>query len=646
MLKEKDQSQVKEKGKKVIKKFMTAVFPDNVTDTHTAKHLKEHHHHHHENKSNPLTNKSDLKKRSNSFSTPPKLEYNPYGIFKHHDIVNLGQAFDLGGKISEPEHRLTNPLSSPNEYLPPSMQQEHVYLEEKYELLDIEIGSGGSATIKKVLLKGDETRTKVFALKKFSLFNNESQKDYYQRVAHEFLVTKSINHPNCISCYDLLQLPVTLQNAWGMTMDYYEYDLFKLIKSHNWKNVELKEKMCIFKQVCFGLKFLHENDLVHLDIKTENIMVSKNGLMKITDYGCLEIGHTEHKNFDSPVSTLKKRLGTPPFQPPEVAKFGIADDNSREPYSPFLFDYWSLGMLLFVVVTGMAPFASCRETDPGFKKYSQEYVQMIEKVPLFLDNISAKLPHIGMFSDPHGNDPVFLYFFWRLCDPNPRTRMTIPRLFKMKEFQELEMCVDESLYEANFYCHAASKNMKFKIPYGDHNELTLQKEVKHSMWDDIPTVSRYDDDAHNDHSMVPKNNLADKTSRSSDRFHSSNAEIEERSKTCLCYELENINSSINMDNQSQNERLFANVLPLSHHEPSCMKNAMPNLQTKPHVFCESDYDINSSTKYMIVNFDNILAASNCDIAAHSHNSLYSYEKRRSHTISAMSSQNSSRNQFL
>lgn len=633
MLEENNQSSTNKKGKKVIKKLMTVVFPDKVVKSNTAKRSDEFRFHE-KSRSNSVDHITDLSKRSHSLSSMPKLEYNPYGIFKHHDIVNLEQAFGTRFKISEPEHRLSNPLSLPNEFLPMSMQQKHLYLEEKYELLDIELGSGGSATIKKVLLKNEKAagpQTEVFALKKFSLFDNESQKDYYQRVAHEFIITKSILHQHSIQCYDLLQLPVTLQNAWGMTMDYFEYDLFKLIKAPNWKNVDFNEKMCIFKQVSFGLKFLHENDLVHLDIKPENIMVSKNGLMKITDYGCVELGHIEHKNFESPVLTLKKRLGTPPFQPPEVARFSIVDEHAREPYCPFLFDYWSLGMLLFFVVTGKSPFANCKETDPGFKLYTLEYVRMTEKMPLFLDDVIARIPKIGVFSDPHGQNPLFLYFFWRLCDPNSKTRMTIPKLFKMKEFQEIEMCVDENLYEANFYCHLGSKSRTFKIAFGDHNEITLQNEVKHSSWDDIPTIPNSYDGSQISNFLLPQ--ATDERSR---KFKNDvNESYFGHGTTCLCYQGEHPSVSTSDDNY---DRTKHDALPLSHHEPSCMKHPLPDISTRQFAFSDSDYNTQSATKFMIVKYEDIVAASNCEIAAHSHNCLYSYDRRRSHTISAMSSQ--------
>lgn len=593
---------------------------------------------------------SRRRSKTTSSLNGPKLEYNPYGIYSHHNLQSIGSAFGNGNEKNECDLMLTTPTSLPNEYLPAVFQEEVQYLEEKYVLSEKSVIFGGSATIRKVYTKDDLLQSHFYALKKFSIYLGESQEKYYSRVATEYTITRSISHLHSIPCYELLQLPVTLQRAWGMVLDYYEYDLYTLVRNPDWKKVAFAEKMCIFKQVCFGLKYIHEQDITHLDIKADNIMVARNGLMKITDYGCSEIGHEVHGNFTSKVAYRTTRLGTPPYQPPEVAKYGLLDKDLRQPYCPFRFDYWSLGVLLFVVVMGKNPFVSARDSDLGFQVYKKEYLKFIEANSLFSQDKSDAIPKNGNFSDPRGNDPNFIYLFWRLCDPNPATRMTLPKLFHNNFFQKLEMCVDENIYECNFSSHTKCKHLQFKVPVGSSEEYTQQKEIKHSSWDDIPTVESFpqmyhslvahdeeyhgsaikqNDDATHDLPKVDEcKEETDKDKTMYERISSSSS----RSSPCSSGRHRKDSFAKNSTNDSHGFHPLktnptyrsysrkANTAPLSF--------VSPDGNTKRILFANDDYE-NSDTEYMIVNFADILDACNCRIAPHAHNMLYRYKEKLS-----------------
>lgn len=566
--------------------------------------------------------------RASTTSASHKLEYNPYGIYNYHDISSLGSAFGNGIKKSEPDLRLTGPLLSPNDYLPESLRQSITNLEDKYEVLDNEIALGGSATIKKIVLINAASKSSIYALKKFSVFTGESQEKYYNRVSLEFIITKRYSQLHSIKCYDLMQLPITLQNAWGMVMDFYEYDLYKLIKNSEWKNVSFEEKMCIFKQICFGIKYLHENDIAHLDIKADNVLISKNGIMKIADYGCSEPGHKSHGDFESPVAMKTKRLGTPPYQPPEVAKYNLVSTDSREPFSPFYFDYWSLGVLLFILVIGRVPFVNAKDSDPAFKLYTLEYMRFLEKNPYFSQDINSKIPTTSIFMDHHGKNPNFIYLFWRLCDPTPKTRMTIPKLFKNKFFQNLNMCIDEKIYECNFYCHSRSKNMSFEIPINSDEEISHQKEIRHSLWDDLPTIisdcQKYDSlvtKVHNHCQMHPSTTKKGISILNHSSALSPVKDDDEINSTNVDLKLDTLMTSGSLD-KDKSELSFENsgrniFLQNRAH------NYTPYMSTR-HYFSDDDYSKHDKM-YMIVSFQDIINACNYQITAHSHNMFYSYK---------------------
>lgn len=591
--------------------------------------------------------------KSTSSLYGPKLEYNPYGIYSHHNIQRLGSAFGNGTEKNECVLMLSNPTSLPNEYLPSLFKEDVQCLEEKYELFDENVTMGGSAAIRKICLKEDSLRkSRLYALKKFSIYVGESQEKYYSRVATEYTITRSVAHLHTIPCYELLQLPVILQRAWGMVMDYYEYDLYKLIRNPDWKKVAFAEKMCIFKQICFGVKYIHEQDIAHLDVKPENIMVARNGLMKITDYGCSEIGHEVHGNFTSKIAYKTTRLGTPPYQAPEVSRYGLFDQDSRQPYCPFRFDYWSLGVLLFVVVMGKNPFLAARDSDLGYQLFKKEYLKYIEANSSFSQDKSDKIPKNGIFSDPHGNDPRFIYLFWRLCDPNPSTRMTLPKLFHNKFFQKSEMCVDERIYECNFSNHTKAKHMQFKVPFGSTEEYTQQKEIKHSSWDDIPTVDTVPQVYHslvNKEEGGKKNDLAytygesrhdlprvdecDEEPENDGVIHGEHSFSSAQSSFCSLRRARKESTPAKSVNDTQHSFQSLRTNPSYRSYSRKLNNnplsfVYPDGTTKRTLFANDDYD-NSETEYMIVKFADICEACNCRIVPHAHNMLYSYKEKLS-----------------
>ncbi|QPG76555.1 hypothetical protein FOA43_003945 [Brettanomyces nanus] len=412
---------------------------------------------------------SSLKRAHTTAAHPHKMEYNPYGIFRASHIVDFGTMFGSGEAKPESMLMLPYPTEDPNDYLPPQFQEKCQSLEDLYDTTaNSSIGSGGAALIKRVRLKSNQ-RVYV-ALKKFSLFRGESAQQYYRRIVQEYVVMKNFKHIHTVSCYELLKLPVYMQRSWGMTMAFFPCDLLSQVRKTAWRATSLSERLCFFKQICFGLKYMHECDIAHLDIKPENILVASNGILRITDLGCCEFGHEEPGNFKSPVKLRNKLLGTPPYQPPEVALYKRLEIGDRPKFDPFKFDYWSLGVLLFVLIRGKTPFAECKPSDLNFLDYEKTYTRFCDIVPEFLKNDVSKCPTKGRFAEGFAN-PKIARIGWRLCDPNYKTRMTIPELFEDEFFQKIEMCIDEANYECNFVHHRGAKGRAFEVEYGSDVEL-------------------------------------------------------------------------------------------------------------------------------------------------------------------------------
>ncbi|KAG7747480.1 hypothetical protein KL912_003504 [Ogataea haglerorum] len=364
--------------------------------------------------------------------------YNPYGINNRHSHSMQLAALAASGTSDSPIS-LPYPIDSPKNHVPQPFRNEIEDLDQMYEIADSGnfLGSGGSSTIRKVQRREDK---KVVALKIFNVFKDEAPGTYYHRVAHEYIITKSLAHVHVITVYELVRLPTILSRNWGMVMEYYPHDLYNVLRQPHWQAITLGEKLCYFKQLVFGLYHLHLHDIVHLDLKPGNVLV-EHGVLKITDFGCGDYGHVSPGRFESGVRMCDKPLGTPPFQSPEVTVLRLA----KGQYDPFRADCWSLGMMLFAIVKGRVPFKEAQVLDKDYADYEHESRWYKGLNPSFVHNDEQKVPNRGPLAHelPHGQ---LTRLFWRLCDPVADTRMTLKDVFASDYFQKIPMCFKEETH--------------------------------------------------------------------------------------------------------------------------------------------------------------------------------------------------------
>lgn len=136
-------------------------------------------------------------------------------------------------------------------------------------------------------------------------------------------------------------------------------------------SLDISEIATIFKQVIKGVKHLHENGIVHKDIKPSNVLLFSDGTAKISDFG---IGHS----FQSADSVV----GSPAYQAPEV--FGNDDDDYEEDsqinIDPIKEDVWSLGVSLYQLVFCKLPFSGNNEYEIAHNA-RENMLQYDESVP-------------------------------------------------------------------------------------------------------------------------------------------------------------------------------------------------------------------------------------------------------------------------
>lgn len=237
---------------------------------------------------------------SNHLSSPlsaaphsDKIVYNPYGLNKTATQERpKNTSFYLSG-VNDGERVLSNPVASPNDYLPAELQQQHVNLLEDFEI-DVgtkKLGDGGSSDVR--IINSCHHKKDLYALKKFTLLSKETDEDFYKRVLEEYKIhRKAAISRHVVDAFAILRIQSqsNLTRGWGMVMEFCGGgDLFSVIVKPGWKSTPLAEKYCLFKQIAYGVKFLHDHDIVHRDLKPENVLLDANGLAKLCDFGVSDL---------------------------------------------------------------------------------------------------------------------------------------------------------------------------------------------------------------------------------------------------------------------------------------------------------------------------------------------------------------------
>jgi serine/threonine protein kinase len=192
-------------------------------------------------------------------------------------------------------------------------------------------GSLGRGTYGQVQLMIHRTTKQLFALKTIQKDTNE-RKVPIKLLYREISIQKRLHHPNVTRLYDHVETS-------DKVLLFLEYSDGGNLFSHLKRKGKLPEQQAckIFKQICEGVKYLHENNVIHRDLKPDNILLNRSGHVKICDFGWCSEGIHEKMTF----------CGTLDYMAPEILE-GIN-------YS-FQIDIWALGVILYELIHGSTPF--------------------------------------------------------------------------------------------------------------------------------------------------------------------------------------------------------------------------------------------------------------------------------------------------
>lgn len=238
----------------------------------------------------------------------------------------------------------------------------------RYEIIE-EIGSGGMATVYKAKCKLLNRFVAIKVLR--DEFANDSE--FIKRFQIEAQSAASLSHQNIVSIYDV-------GNEDGM-----HYIVMELIEGKTLKEIikekgklPWKEAVQIASQIASGLSQAHQNHIVHRDIKPHNIIITKEGIAKVTDFGIAKAVS------NSTINAFGSTIGSVHYFSPEHARGGYTDEKS---------DIYSLGVVLYEMCTGRLPFEGETPVAVALKhlqEQPEEPINICNDIPQAVNDIIMK----------------------------------------------------------------------------------------------------------------------------------------------------------------------------------------------------------------------------------------------------------------
>ena len=242
------------------------------------------------------------------------------------------------------------------------------YLDDRYEILDV-LGTGGMAVVYRAYCHGLNRYVAVKILKS----ELAADQDLRRRFHDESQAVAMLSHPNIVAVYDVSQVDgrefIVMELIDGITLKQY---MHKRGGCLNWR-----EALHFIVQILQGLKHAHSRGIIHRDIKPQNVMVLRDGSVKVTDFGIA-------RSTTSQVTMTQETIGSVHYISPEQARGSHIDARS---------DIYSAGVVLYEMLTGRLPFEGDNPVSVAIQHIKSIPVpprELNPSVPLGMEQITLK----------------------------------------------------------------------------------------------------------------------------------------------------------------------------------------------------------------------------------------------------------------
>jgi len=241
-----------------------------------------------------------------------------------------------------------------------------MYISDRYEIID-KVGSGGMADVYKALCHRLNRYVAIKILKP----EYSTDAGFVQKFRAEAQSVAGLSHPNIVSVYDVGEddglYYIVMELVEGITLK-------RFIEKR--KKLDVKEAVGIAIQIALGMEAAHTHHIIHRDIKPQNIIISREGKVKVADFGIAKAATSN--------TISQNAIGSVHYLSPEQARGGYSDEKS---------DIYSLGVTLYEMLSGQVPFAGDNSVSVALLHIQSEAVPVRElnpDVPLSVDKIIQK----------------------------------------------------------------------------------------------------------------------------------------------------------------------------------------------------------------------------------------------------------------
>ena len=233
------------------------------------------------------------------------------------------------------------------------MNLEGKMLGNRYEIIE-KIGNGGMATVYKAKCHVLNRYVAVKVLRdEFT-----TDEEFIKRFAAEAQSAASLTHPNIVSIYDVGHE----DNLYYIVMELIKGKTLKEIINEDGK-LSWKWSLNVASQIASALETAHKNKIVHRDIKPHNIIITEEGIAKVTDFGIAKAVS------NSTITAFGTTIGSVHYFSPEHARGGFTDEKS---------DLYSLGVVMYEMLTGVVPFDADTAVSVALKHMQEEAIEPIK----------------------------------------------------------------------------------------------------------------------------------------------------------------------------------------------------------------------------------------------------------------------------
>jgi len=246
----------------------------------------------------------------------------------------------------------------------------------RYELLE-KIGDGGMAVVYKAKCRLLNRYVAVKILKP-EFVNDAKFLENFRKESH---AAASLSHPNIVNVYDVGKEGninyIVMELVSGQPLS-------ELIKEE--APIDYKRAVELTRQIASGLSVAHKHNIIHRDVKPHNILITEDGVAKITDFGIAKAV----KSTTIVDQTAEAIMGSVHYFSPEQARGGYVDEKS---------DIYSLGIVMYEMLTGQVPFDGENPVNVALKHINEEIIppsRLVAGIPPRIEQIvmkaTSKLP--------------------------------------------------------------------------------------------------------------------------------------------------------------------------------------------------------------------------------------------------------------